>query len=45
MLNVPAGTYMLKVWHEDGGVKSQEVVVSDSGEVRANFEFTKKVMN
>jgi hypothetical protein len=45
ILNVPSGTYTLKVWHEDGGVKSQEVTVSDSGEVRANFEFTKKVMN
>lgn len=45
LLNVPAGTYMLKVWHEDAGVKSQEITVSESGEVRANFEFTKKVMN
>src|SRR5919109_590339 len=32
--NVPAGTYTLKAWHEDAGVRSQEVVVSDSGEVR-----------
>ena len=45
LINVPSGTYTLKVWHEDAGVKSQEVTVSERGEVRANFEFTKKVMN
>ncbi|HKX84483.1 MAG TPA: hypothetical protein VJL58_09705 [Pyrinomonadaceae bacterium] len=40
--NVPAGTYTLKAWHEHAGVKSQEVIVSESGEVRSNFEFPKK---
>jgi len=40
--NVPAGTYTLKAWHEDAAVRSQEVVVSESGDVRVNFEFTKK---
>ena len=40
--NVPAGTYTLKAWHEDAGVRSQEIVVSDSGEVRIKFEFGKK---
>jgi Polysaccharide lyase family 4, domain II len=40
--NVPAGTYTLKAWHEDAGVRSQEVVVSESGEVRVNIEFAKK---
>jgi hypothetical protein len=40
--NVPPGTYMLRAWHEDAGVKSQEVIVSESGEVRVNFEFAKK---
>ena len=39
--NVPAGTYTLKAWHEDAGVRSQEVVVSGSGDVRVNFEFKK----
>jgi hypothetical protein len=39
--NVPAGTYTLKAWHEDAGVRSQEVVVSES-DVRVNFEFAKK---
>jgi hypothetical protein len=40
--NVPAGTYTLKAWHEDAGVRSQEMIVSESGEVRVNFEFSKK---
>lgn len=40
--NVPAGTYILKTWHEDAGVTSQEVVVSESGVVRVNFDFAKK---
>jgi hypothetical protein len=40
--NVPAGTYTLKAWHEDAGVRSQEVIVSESGEVRVNFEFSTK---
>jgi polysaccharide lyase family 4-like protein len=40
--NIPAGTYTLKAWHEDAGVTSQEVVVSESGEVRLNFDFAKK---
>jgi hypothetical protein len=37
--NVPAGTYTLKVWHEDAGVRGQEVVVSDGGDARVHFEF------
>ena len=40
--NVPAGTYTLKAWHEDAGLNSQEVVVSEGREVRVNFEFAKK---
>jgi len=40
--DLPAGTYMLKAWHEDGGVKSQEITVPDRGEVRVTFEFGKK---
>jgi polysaccharide lyase family 4-like protein len=40
--DLPAGTYTLKAWHEDGGVKSQEINVADVGEVRVNFEFNKK---
>src|SRR4030095_12654589 len=35
--NVPAGTYTLKAWHEEAGVKSQEVGVSESGDVRVRF--------
>ena len=40
--NVPAGTYTLKAWHEDGGTKSFEITVPESEEIRAAFEFVKK---
>ncbi len=40
--NIPAGTYILKAWHEDAGVKMQEITVSESGEVKVNFEFGRK---
>jgi hypothetical protein len=40
--NVPAGTYTLKAWHEDAGVRSQKIVVSESGEVHLNIQFAKK---
>ncbi len=40
--DLPAGTYVLKAWHEDGGVKSQEITVPEHGEVRVAFEFGKK---
>ena len=37
--NVPAGTYTLKAWHEDAGVLTQEITVSDAGDSRALFAF------
>jgi len=37
-----SGNYTLKAWHEDGGIKSQEIVVPESGDVRVAFEFGKK---
>jgi hypothetical protein len=40
--DLPAGTYVLKAWHEDGGVKSHEITVPDRGEVRVTLEFGKK---
>ncbi len=40
--DLPAGTYTLKAWHEDGGVKSQEISVPEFGGVRVTFEFGKK---
>ena len=40
--NLPAGTYVLKAWHEDAGVRSQEIIVPEAGDVRTTFEFTKK---
>jgi polysaccharide lyase family 4-like protein len=40
--DVPAGTYTLKAWHEDAGVSSREVIVSETGEVRINIEWVNK---
>ena len=40
--DLPPGNYVLKAWHEDAGIKSQEIVVSESGDVRVSFEFGKK---
>jgi hypothetical protein len=40
--DLPAGNYVLKAWHEDGGIKSQEITVPESGEVRVNFDFGRK---
>lgn len=40
--NVPAGTYTAKAWHEDAGVRSQEVIVPESGDVYLNFDFSKR---
>jgi hypothetical protein len=40
--DLPPGTYILKAWHEDAGVRSQEVIVPESGDLRVFFEFTKK---
>jgi hypothetical protein len=39
--NIPAGAYMLKAWHEDAGIRSQEITVPEIGEARVRFEFTK----
>jgi hypothetical protein len=39
---VPPGTYMLKAWHEDAGVRIQEITVLPNEETRVNFEFRKK---
>lgn len=40
--DLPPGNYVLKAWHEDAGIKSQEIVVPESGDVRIIFEFGKK---
>ena len=40
--DLPAGTYILNAWHEDAGIRSQEITVSESGDVRTVFEFTKR---
>jgi plastocyanin len=38
--NVPAGTYRLKAWHERVPAQIHEVVVPESGEVKADFSLT-----
>jgi hypothetical protein len=40
--DIPAGTYVLKAWHEDAGTKSQEITIAESGDVRVVLEFFKK---
>lgn len=40
--NLPAGPYILNAWHEDAGIKSQEIIVPESGNVQTVFEFTKR---
>ena len=40
--NLPAGTYILKAWHENGGLKSQEIIVPENGDVRVGFDFTNR---
>ncbi|MEK6570907.1 MAG: carboxypeptidase regulatory-like domain-containing protein, partial [Bacteroidota bacterium] len=39
--NVPAGKHTLRIWHEKLKGESQEVTVTESGEVTANFEIKK----
>jgi hypothetical protein len=39
--NVPPGTYSLKAWHEDAGLRIQEITIPESGDIRVNFEFSK----
>jgi hypothetical protein len=40
--DLPPGSYILKAWHEDGGIKSQEIIVPEGGDVRVTFEFGRK---
>jgi plastocyanin len=37
ILNVPAGTYQLKAWHERLPAQVQEITVPEKGEVKADF--------
>jgi hypothetical protein len=38
--NVPAGRYTLQAWHEDAGVRTQEITVTENEEIRVGFEFS-----
>src|SRR5262245_34022426 len=40
--DLPAGTYILKAWHEDGGIRSQEITVPENGDFTVVFEFTSR---
>lgn len=37
---VPAGRYTLHAWHEDAGVRSQEITVIENSAIRVEFEFS-----
>ena len=39
--NLPVGSYTLKAWHEEAGIVSQQITVTDDGAVRVLFELTK----
>jgi len=36
--DLPAGSYTLKAWHEDAGIRSQEIIVLENGDVYVGFE-------
>ncbi|HEV8719399.1 MAG TPA: carboxypeptidase regulatory-like domain-containing protein [Candidatus Binatia bacterium] len=40
--NVAPGTYTLKAWHEEAGVRIQEITVLEDGDVRVDFQFSNK---
>ena len=40
--NVPPGVYTIKAWHEHAGTRSQEIVVAETGDIRAHFDFAGK---
>jgi len=39
--DLPPGNYVLKAWHEEAGLQSQEITIPESGELRVKFEFNK----
>jgi hypothetical protein len=39
--NVPPGTYTLRAWHEDAGMRSEEITVPENGDTRVHLAFTK----
>ena len=40
--NIPAGRYTLSAWHEQAGVQSKEVIVTDKEDLTVNFGFPGK---
>ncbi len=41
ILNLPAGTYTLEIWHEVFGTQTQEITVKDKDDLAYNFTFKK----
>jgi hypothetical protein len=39
--NVPVGRYILNAWHEEAGTRRQEITITEGGDVRVEFEFSK----
>ena len=37
--DVPPGKYILRAWHEGGGIQSREVTVAHEGDSKVSFEF------
>jgi hypothetical protein len=37
--NLPTGSYTLTAWHEDAGIRSQQITVLENGDLQAGFEF------
>jgi len=40
--NLPPGTYILRAWHEDAGIRSHEITIPENGDVQTVFEFIKR---
>jgi hypothetical protein len=40
--DVPPGVYTLTAWHEDAGIRMQDIAVSADGEIRVDFAFTRR---
>lgn len=38
--NLPPGDYVIETWHEEYGTQTQNVTVAESGEARADFQYS-----
>jgi hypothetical protein len=37
--DLPPGTYIVKAWHEEAGILTREITVSEDGDTRVDFDF------